>query len=761
MDLPLEGVRVVELTDGLGELAGRFLGELGADVVRVDAPCLRPRDAVYRATHDLNKRSVSLDLAQAEDRAGFEQLLAHADILLESTKPGVLEDVSLSPEALRARFPGLVIVSVTDFGRSGPYRDWVATEGVHHALGGVLSRSGLPGREPLLPPGSLATESAALQATWAALVAYTNRLDTGSGDLVDVSVYESTVQVLDPGYGIGGSATGGVPAAEGPRGRPDARHLYPMFPCLDGWVRICVLSPRQWQGMFRWLGEPEELADPQLASLGRRFAASERILPAIARLLAGKTRDEVVAEGQAFGVPTAALLDPAEVLTAEQFVTRGALVQLKVGTQPVIVPDGLVEVDGRRAGMRRPAPCPGEHTAEVLAEVLAEVRVPRAPQDHVVSAAGRPLEGLRVLDLGVIVVGAELGRLLADLGAEVVKVENQAFPDGSRQSTRGGAISPGFAWGHRNKLGLGLNLRDPRGIALFKDLVAQSDVVLSNFKPGTMESLGLGADVLLAVNPRIVVADSSAFGPTGPWSARMGYGPLVRAAAGLSGLWRYPDDPTSFSDASTIYPDHVAARVGAVGVLALLLRRRRTGRGGTVSVAQAETILVQLGHHLAAEQLGMAPQPAGTVYPCAGDDEWCVVGIRDDADAARLREVVGGADVAAWMAARPPRQAMEELQAAGVPAGMMQRIRDYSDDPHLLDRRLFRTMEHPLLGVTMPCEGLPARFTALADVPLAPAPLPGEHSEQVLMNVLGMSAEDVASLAAEGVVELAAVPAPA
>jgi crotonobetainyl-CoA:carnitine CoA-transferase CaiB-like acyl-CoA transferase len=757
MDLPLEGVRVVELTDGLGELAGRFLGDLGADVIRVDVPALDRRDAVYRATHDLNKRSVALDL----ERAALEQLLAGADIFLQSTRPGVLEAVGLSPDDLHTRFPALVIVSLTDFGRTGPYRHWVATEGVHLALGGVLSRSGLPGRAPLLPPGSLATESAALQAAWAALVAYSNRLDTGCGDLVDVSVYEATVQVLDPGYGIGGSATGGVPAAEGPRGRPDARHLYPMLPCLDGWVRICVLSPRQWQGMFRWLGEPDDLSDPELASLGRRFAASDRILPAIAKLLAGKTRAEVVAEGQAHGVPTAALLEPDEVLAAEQFVARGALVQLEVGERTVTVPDGLVEVDGRRAGMRRPAPAPGQHTAEVLAELAAARPTPARAAPTDLPSPQHPLAGLRVLDLGVIVVGAELGRLFADLGAEVIKVENKAYPDGSRQSTRGGAISPGFAWGHRNKLGLGLNLRDPRGVALFKDLVAQSDVVLSNFKPGTMESLGLGADVLRQVNPRIVVADSSAFGSTGPWSARMGYGPLVRAAAGLSGMWRYPDDATSFSDASTIYPDHIAARVVAVGVLALLLRRRRTGVGGTVSVAQAETILVQLSHHLAAHQLGTPPPSPGAVYPCAGDDEWCVIGLRDEADRERLQDLVGGPDVEAWTSARPPRQAMEQLQAAGVPAGMMQRIRDYSDDPHLLERRLFRTMQHPLLGVEMPCEGLPARFTAVAEAPLEPAPLRGQHSEQVLMNVLGLSADEVAALAAEGVVEPAAVPAPA
>jgi crotonobetainyl-CoA:carnitine CoA-transferase CaiB-like acyl-CoA transferase len=154
-----------------------------------------------------------------------------------------------------------------------------------------------------------------------------------------------------------------------------------------------------------------------------------------------------------------------------------------------------------------------------------------------------------VLDLGVIVVGAETGRLFADLGADVIKVENRAFPDGSRQSMDGSVLTGGFAYGHRGKRGLGLDLRSAEGRALFLDLVRHSDVVLSNFKPGTMESLGLGYADLAAVNPGIVVAESSAFGPTGPWSRKMGYGPLVRAAVGLSGLWRYADDPEGFSSA--------------------------------------------------------------------------------------------------------------------------------------------------------------------------------------------------------------------
>jgi len=204
-NLPLTGVRVVDRTDGLGETTGRLLADLGADVIRVEpaaGAASRRREPVvdgvslYYATHNANKRAV---VADGDD---LRRLVDSADIYLTG-------DASWLPEPR----PGLVVVAITDYGLTGPYRDWQATEWTHLALGGVLARSGLPGRAPLLPPGCLAYESAAAQAAWAALVAYY----AGTGDVVDVSVYEATARALDPGYGIGGSATGGVPAAAGPR----------------------------------------------------------------------------------------------------------------------------------------------------------------------------------------------------------------------------------------------------------------------------------------------------------------------------------------------------------------------------------------------------------------------------------------------------------------------------------------------------------------------------------------------------------------
>ncbi|MGO4429596.1 CoA transferase, partial [Streptomyces sp. MCAF7] len=140
--------------------------------------------------------------------------------------------------------------------------------------------------------------------------------------------------------------------------------------------------------------------------------------------------------------------------------------------------------------------------------------------------------------------------------------------------------------------------------------------------------------------------DSSAFGASGAWSRRMGYGPLVRASTGLSDLWRYPGDPDGHSDSITIYPDHVVGRVGAAAVVAQLARLRRTGRGGTVGIAQAEIILDTLAEHLAGEWLSPGSLHPGAmtadlVVPCAGDDQWCVIGIRDDEDWNRLCAVTG------------------------------------------------------------------------------------------------------------------------
>lgn len=779
--MPLAKLVVLDLASGSAAVVGRDLAQLGARVMRVEPKGGHPDRAAFPrvagasvdfAVRDAGKDHVELDLGDDLDRVRLEALIDAADILIESTRPGSPENALLDAPAILERHPRLVILSISDFGQAGAWRHWQATTPVLDALTGELARSGIPGRAPLLPPGDLGTECALVQAGYVGLLAYANRLKTGKGEHVDFSLLRGAAQALDPGFGISGSATAGRPPSLGPRGRPDARFMYPILPCADCYVRICILAVRQWRGMFGWMGSPAEFADPAFDDLSTRFK-SPTLLGSIAAFFADKTKLALETEGQRAGVPTAAVFELDEALASDQMIARAAFVPGVVAdgvTAPF--PNGVMEIDGVRAGYR-----PGRASAEAVV-------AGSPPPDPWRWQGERPLSGIRVLDLGVIVVGADQSRLLADQGAEVIKIENKAFPDGTRQNRDGKPVSLSFAAGHRNKLGLGLNLRMEEGRALFLELVRHSDVVMTNFKPGTMESLGLGYEVLSAVNPGVILTDSSAFGPTGPWAKRMGYGPLVRASAGLTAQWRYPDDPASFSDAVTIYPDHVAARIVAMGTLALLIRRLTTGRGGTVSTSQAEIMLSHQATVIAARALsahkGFEAQsdhdaPWG-VFPAMGDDEWCVVTVRDDRDwqafcGAIERPDLGedqglatrmGRDAAraridaalvAWLASRTPHDAMTLFQSAGVPAAAMLRVFEVPDFPPCREQALFAEARHPIHDRPFWLETGPARFTRIADPTVAPAPVMGEHTIQIARDLLGLSEPEIDRLIDSGVLE--------
>lgn len=218
MTVPLAGVRVIDTTDGRGSACTRFLADLGADVVMVEpvGGSLARRDAALFALRAANKRSIEIDLATA---AGVEQLhalLQTADIWVDGHPPGQLERLGLAPDDVHTRHPHAVIATITDFGSFGPYSGWTATDEVLFALAGQLSRSGVPGRPPFPIPGRLAEETSEVQAAWAILVAYWNRLESGHGDVLDISRHEATAQVFDPPFGSIGSAAAqrgqGVPS---------------------------------------------------------------------------------------------------------------------------------------------------------------------------------------------------------------------------------------------------------------------------------------------------------------------------------------------------------------------------------------------------------------------------------------------------------------------------------------------------------------------------------------------------------------------
>ena len=773
----LGSVRVLDLGGASSDGVGRLFADLGADVLKVEPPGgSEARHAlpgvagasIAFAVHNANKRSAVLDPGSEADRRRLIDLAATADIVVDSGNPGTAAAFGTSCADLADQFRHLVALSVTDFGTAGPYRSREATDAVLYAMSTALSRTGPTTGRPVLPPEGVASGTAAVQAAWAALAAFYRRLRDGRGDYIDFSRFEAVLQSLDPPFGSEGQAAVGLRAAgELWRGRPRNQHIYPIFACKDGHVRICLLSPRQWRGMRGWLGEPEQFADPKFDTIAARYAASRELNAAIADLFSSQTMDTLVAGGQTRGVPVAAVHTAAETLASEHFRAVGALTDVTITDDVTLtVPVGPVVVDGRHAGLARPAPEPGADDPDWAADSFAV-----EPHDIDVR---RPFDGLRILDLGVIVAGGELGRLFADLGAEVIKVESAAYPDGLRQTAPGTTMSRSWALTHRNQQSLGLDLRHPDGAELFGRLVAEADGVFANFKPGTLDSLGFSYDRLREINPRIVLAESSAYGAMGPWSDRMGYGPLVRAATGVTWLWTSQDAisegsfSSQFFDATTIFPDHVAARLTAVAALAAMIRRKHTGSGAHVHIPQAEAAVNQLTTAYVAEAARTAGVPVVEdetihgVYPCAGEDEWCVISVRSETDRAALSAVMGRDDlprerapfiaaVSAWTGAKDKADITEILQRAGVPAGPMNRAVDVPIDPQVAFRALYTGMTHPLFDAPMLSETRPAPFTGIPAAELRPAPMPGEQTRQICHEVLGLSAEETDRLIAEGV----------
>ncbi|WP_204802921.1 CoA transferase [Mycobacterium riyadhense] len=788
VDRLLDAVRVLDLSGADADAVTRLLADLGADVLKVEPPggsAARQElptlagTSIAFAVHNANKRSAVLDPLNQDDRRQFLDLAATADIVVDSGLPGQAAAYGTSCAELADRYHHLVALSITDFGAVGPRSSWRATDPVLYAMSGSLSRSGPTTGTPVLPPDGIASATAAVQAAWAVLAAYYNRLRCGVGDYIDFSRFDAVVMALDPAFGAHGQVAAGIRGSDRWRGRPKNQDAYPIYPCKDGYVRLCVMAPRQWRGLRRWLGEPDDFQDPKYDVIGARFAAWPQISVLVAALFAERTMKELVAAGQEHGVPIAAVLTPSRILASEHFQAVGAITDTElVPGVHTRVPSGYFVVDEQRCGFRAPAPSAGQDEPRWLA---APTPTP-APSGRV---GGYPFEGLRILDLGIIVAGGELSRLFGDLGGEVIKVESAQYPDGLRQARAGDAMSESFAWTHRNHLALGLNLRHTEGKEIFGRLVADADAVFANFKPGTLTSLGFSYQELHALNPRIVLAGSSAFGNRGPWSTRMGYGPLVRAATGVTRLWTSGATSSdalrhAFFDATTIFPDHVVGRVGAVLALAALIHRDRTGAGTHVHISQAEVVVNQLDTLFvteAARAAGVAEIRNDTsvhaVYPCAGDDEWCVISIRSDDEWRCATSVFGQPQLAddprfatnqsrvahraelmtlvsTWSGARSPVQAAEALQSAGVPAGPMNRPPDILEDPQLIDRKLLADMVHPLIARPLPAETGPAPFRQIPPAPQRPAPQPGQDTWEICRRLLGMSPDETARLIDDG-----------
>ena len=625
-----------------------------------------------------NKRGITLDLKSDEGIEALKQLVKDADILVESFRPGVMASLGLDYDTLKGINPNLVMTSVSNFGQTGPYRDYKASELTLFGMGGRMHALGLPERYPLKLGGSHVQYQAGNNAAMATLFAWHGQRYEGmGGQRVDVSILETQMA------SINGRLTSLVNYQyNGERGRrrgPSTRGGYPQghYPCKDGYISVSGGGQR-WPLTVAALGMPELLEDPRFAPpFGQQSMEGKEEFERDIWLpwLMSRTKQQAVAECQVQGLLIGANNTIDEVVDDNpQLDARDYFTEID---HPVAgrfrYPGAPILTEGRWWRIRRPAPLLGQHNREVLeadgsaweesdrAATGASVGLLTSPASQGKPGAKKrfPLEGVRIIDMTVIFAGPYGTMFLADMGAETIRVETLnhlpatsrgpfARPNKESQLT---AISspypdrdPGdrpwnrasnFNAHSRNKSGMTLELGQPEAKDIFRRLVEVSDLFIENNAAGSMARLGVSWDVVSKWNPRLIMISVCGFGQTGPWSEYRGIGTQFEAAVGHASVSGYPDMGIDGAPGS-VATDASSGVTVAIAAMLALHQREKTGKGMFIDISLGENFLPHLGElYMDYTINGRVAGPPGNrdwwnvqgAYPCAGDDEWIALTI--------------------------------------------------------------------------------------------------------------------------------------
>jgi len=381
------------------------------------------------------------------------------------------------------------------------------------------------------------------------------------------------------------------------------------------------------------------------------------------------------------------------------------------------------------------------------------------------SRSARPLDGVRVIDFGQLTAGANTSAMLADLGADVIKIEAANRIDLFRYTATDREPgwwdrSPHFHFTNRNKRGIALDLKDPEGRKLALELLSQSDIVVENFRRGVLDGLGLGYAEVAARNPRVIYAAVTSQGEDGPNRLHRTYGSTLDALGGLASLTGYPEDAPTLSGVDVNYPDQVVSLIAVGFVLAALREARATGQGALIDIPQREIVSFLVGEEILAASADPAHEfrTPGNSAPgillqdtfCGSDQRWLALTIWDESQAAKVRELVGRDSdlpqaIEHWCAGRLSTEAVDELRAAGLSAMAVLNGKDLIDAPSSVGESLAWSDQGMLV------KGMPYSFESLPFVVERAAPALGADTVQVLSEVLGLDDTHLRALAESGV----------
>ncbi|MCY3577299.1 MAG: CoA transferase [bacterium] len=778
-------VRVLEITRTIGgAYTAKLFADAGAEVIKVEPPggdqwrswsaSGSPAggdagDGAFFQFLNAGKRSTVVDLDDPVGRDRFLSLAATADLVIEDLGAGVVESMGLGHTDLVKANPSLVMLSISPWGRGGPWDQRPANEFTLQSWVGSTHSRGIPGEMPLSVGGKLGDFLTAANAGALGLAALmAARQGNAQGEHVDVSAYEAMTTSF-----IVYAHLYATYAPESRTGSTRSIEIPSVEQAKDGWVGFCTITGQQFKDFCVVIDDPELADDPILASGDGRMDNRNEVWERIARYTKAHTVDEIVEKATLLRVPVAPIGDGSRVAQIDHFAERGVYLENPGGfTQPRVP----YQLGGRPARPVPPAPDLGEADDELLGAQSDANRASNPLPAR--TEPSLPLAGLRVCDLATFWAGPVASCLFSALGADVIKVESIQRCDGMRYASglkrdNLWEWSPVTHGANTGKRSVTLDLSSDDGLSQVKRLIEMSDIVIENFSPRVVENFGLDWEEVHRLNPNAIMVRMPAFGLTGPWRDRTGFAMTIEQASGLAFL-------TGDPDGRPLVPRGMCDQLGGMhAVFATLLaleHRAQTGEGILVEVP-----LIEAGLNAAAEQViewtayGQLLQRQGNrspyaapqgIYAAEGEDQWVVISVAEDSQWPALAALIGHEDwagwasradrqnhhdeidaaISRWIAGRDRDDVVSELLDAGVPAAPVINGRASIDNPQLAARGHQQWMDHVVVG-RVPYPSFPGRFNGQYHQLRRPAPTLGEHNEEILGDVLGLDEAEIARLA--------------
>ena len=798
----LNNLKVLEFAREVsGPYCGKLFADLGAEVIKVEPPegdpsrsygpfpdnTAHPEKSALFLYLNTNKKGVTLDLNQDEGRKRFGELVQWADLLIDNHPPEVLEKNGFGWDPLQRLNPGLIYVSITPYGRTGP-RSKVMGDELTVVHGGALANL-LPARsmDINLPPvkmgGYFAGYHGGLTAALAGLALFIGQEDKKTGRVVDISLEEVMLALVSPVIAstrYHGTTWSRVPDRPPAMGRMETS---------DGYIVLGAADDHHFRAFRELMGKPEWASSNRWDDRYYRLNHLMDIAPMMDAWMMQQKKDDIHHRAAQAKIPIGPFNTAADLMDNEQYKARGYFIKIEhpvAGKYPY--PGWPYRMTASPPGIERPAPLLGQHNNEIfgLNRELPKKATTPGTDTRVSENSRLPLEGLRVLDFSWVWAGPYGCRLLAELGAEVIKIEGHKRSDLTRRSvvwplpdSVPTKLRPNQGLGNitvnLNKKSLTLDLGKPEGVRIARQLAAKSDLVIDNMRPGAMEKLGLGYEELKKVRRDIIVATLSSRGYGGPHTDYLGFATIHQAVGGVAYISGHPEShPTHGTPGDA---DLMNGLTLAYAALAALHHRSKTGEGQFIDFSQCEGVSSLIGETLLGYAMtGRTQERMGNRHPfycphnlyrCWGVDRWLALEIHSDREFAILAQIIARPDlvedprfaglssrkeneneldgiIESWTSLRDRDWMVNEFCKAGLAAAPSREARDVYADPHFRKRNVFLQIEHPEIGQLEIIDS-PWKISGL-EKPNRHAPLLGEHNDYVLKDLLGLSDEEINQL---------------